>query len=187
MQQHMMESDPAEAVKYIWSRSKPFGGILSIIDYNSVKRILSDSSGYFSAYESQKYIIVERSLPSPGVCASPPTHSAHLNLPLQKIAPMSFSLSKEDKYNWRLSGLDDARIQMTTGSNNLQEVIFKPTLETATYFAEKTRSLMNAKSFSLVGDLGMNVDIVKDVINLLPVHWISHIVSCDLISICGPK
>ena len=66
---------------------------------------------------------------------------------------------------------------MTYGSDNLQNAIFKPTPETAKYFAEKTRSLVDAKSFGLMGGRVKNVDIVKDVINLLPVHWISHIVS----------
>ncbi len=76
------------------------------------------------------------------------------------------------------SSVEAAKIKLTTGSSSLHRAIFiKPTSETATYFAEKTRSLINAKSFELVDGKGKNVDIVKDVINLLPVHWICHIVS----------
>lgn len=73
------------------------------------------------------------------------------------------------------SSIEGAKIKFTTGSSSLHKAIFiKPTPETATFFAEKTLSLINSKSFGLEGK---NVDIVKDVINLLPVHWISHIVS----------
>jgi len=76
------------------------------------------------------------------------------------------------------SSVEAAKIKLTTGSSSLHKAIFtKPTSETATYFAEKTRGLINAKSFSLVHGQGKNVDIVKDVINLLPIHWICHIVS----------
>ena len=75
------------------------------------------------------------------------------------------------------AAIEEARTRLTTGSDALQKVIFQPTPDAASYFADKTRSLINAKSFSLVNHQARNVDIVKDVINLLPVHWISHIVS----------
>lgn len=75
------------------------------------------------------------------------------------------------------SAIEDAKTKLTTGSNTLQNAIFQSTPQIASYFADKTRSLINAKSFALVDYEPRNVDIVKDVINLLPVHWISHIVS----------
>ena len=60
----------------------------------------------------------------------------------------------------------------------ISKVVFlKPTPEIVAYFAENTRSLIETKSFAMVKSDIKHVDIVKDVINLLPVHWISHIVN----------
>lgn len=154
MEPHMMERDPAQAVKYMWSRPKPLGETCSIADYSSVGRILSDSSLYLSSYDAQKFTVVQRALGKPGV-------SDDRSLRAEEILA---------------SAIEDAKRKVISGSNSLQKVIFKPTPEIATYFAEKTRSLISSKSFGLVGGQGQIVDIVKDVINLLPVHWISHIV-----------
>lgn len=65
-------------------------------------------------------------------------------------------------------------------------VFLKPTPEIAAYFSEKTRSLIETKSFAQVKSDSRHVDIVKDVINLVPVHWICHIVNV-LCFLCLPS
>jgi len=62
MEPHMMENDPSNAAEYIWSRPVPPRPTYSIGDYNSVERILSDSSPYLSSYDSQKFTIVQPTL-----------------------------------------------------------------------------------------------------------------------------
>ncbi|KAF9004668.1 heme peroxidase [Cyathus striatus] len=42
------------------------------------------------------------------------------------------------------------------------------------YFVKKTEELLSSKSFTKVDSAAKSVDIVKDVINLIPVHWISQ-------------
>jgi hypothetical protein len=69
MEPHMMERDPEETAKYIWLRPEPLRTAYPIVDYSSVKRILSDSSPYLSSYESQKFAIIQPALKKPRVCA----------------------------------------------------------------------------------------------------------------------
>ncbi len=74
--------------------------------------------------------------------------------------------------------INELKNKAALGVAEISKVVFlKPTPEIATYFAQKTRSLIEAKSFATVHSDIHHVDIVKDVINLLPVHWISHIVN----------
>jgi hypothetical protein len=103
----------------------------------------------------------------------------------QKRRTLSISSGEEVKENDKslraeeiqASTIEDAKNRFTTGSKICQKTIFVPAPEIAEFFAKKTQSLINAKSFGLVSGRGKIVDIVKDVVNLLPVHWICHIVS----------
>ena len=45
-----------------------------------------------------------------------------------------------------------------------------------TYFYDKTRELMLAQSWTTVGANGKNVDIVRDVLKYVPIHWASEVV-----------
>ncbi|KAG8877662.1 hypothetical protein FRB98_006589 [Tulasnella sp. 332] len=43
-----------------------------------------------------------------------------------------------------------------------------------TFYGQMTSQLIREKSFSLVGQALRSIDIVQEVLNLVPVHWISH-------------
>jgi linoleate 10R-lipoxygenase len=43
----------------------------------------------------------------------------------------------------------------------------------------KTRALIHQKSFSLLGDSTRCFDVVKDVVNLAPIHWIADTLVSD--------
>lgn len=45
--------------------------------------------------------------------------------------------------------------------------------EYGVFYRETTARLIESKSFSLVGKGVRSVDIVRDVFNLVPVHWVS--------------
>jgi linoleate 10R-lipoxygenase len=47
-------------------------------------------------------------------------------------------------------------------------------------FSRMTSSLIKEKSVTHVGSTAKYVDIVKDVINLVPVHWIANEIVCVL-------
>lgn len=71
--------------------------------------------------------------------------------------------------------LEEAKNKLLSGAATVSEFIFSdldPSL--ATYFAKKTEELIKSKSFDHVGKGVRYVDIVRDVINLVPVHWISQ-------------
>ncbi|KAG8842829.1 hypothetical protein FRB96_004714 [Tulasnella sp. 330] len=51
----------------------------------------------------------------------------------------------------------------------------------AAFYGEMTAQLIKEKSFSLVGQASRSIDIVQDVLNLVPIHWISrHIAGIPL-------
>lgn len=48
----------------------------------------------------------------------------------------------------------------------------------AQYYGATTKRLIEEKSFSVVGKASRSVDIVRDVLNLVPVHFVArHLVS----------
>jgi len=73
------------------------------------------------------------------------------------------------------NALDKASDKLTTGTSEVSKYIFsKPEADVGSYFAKKTQALVKRNAFSKVGTESNFVDIVKDVINLLPIHWISQ-------------
>jgi hypothetical protein len=58
----------------------------------------------------------------------------------------------------------------------VNEILLKEVDKWAKYFAEETQHLIEQRSLDHIGKSGkvQYVDIVRDVINVLPVHWISH-------------
>lgn len=49
--------------------------------------------------------------------------------------------------------------------------------EIAKFFFEKTRELINSNSFNLSGSKTRSVNLVRDVLKAVPIHWIADIVS----------
>jgi len=73
------------------------------------------------------------------------------------------------------SAVDKATKKLTTGTSEVSKYIFsKPEADVGSYFAKKTQALVKSKAFSKVGTEVNFVDVIKDVINLLPIHWISQ-------------
>jgi linoleate 10R-lipoxygenase len=70
--------------------------------------------------------------------------------------------------------LDDVRGEMHRKA--IQQAIFHNIEHTgpiARHIESKTRALIHQKSFTLVGTNTRCIDIVKDVVNLAPIHWIA--------------
>jgi hypothetical protein len=73
------------------------------------------------------------------------------------------------------SALEKASAKLTTGTSEVSKYIFsKPEADVGSYFAKKTQALVKSNAFSKVGTEVKFVDVVKDVINLLPIHWVSQ-------------
>jgi len=75
-----------------------------------------------------------------------------------------------------LNALDEARKKFNSGAAVVSQSIFSSTDSTtlATYFLEKTEELIKTASINHVGKGVKYVDIVRDVINLIPVHYVSQ-------------
>jgi linoleate 10R-lipoxygenase len=70
--------------------------------------------------------------------------------------------------------LDDVRGEMHRKA--IQQAIFhniEHTGPVARHIESKARALIHQKSFALVGTTTRCIDIVKDVVNLAPIHWIA--------------
>lgn len=50
------------------------------------------------------------------------------------------------------------------------------TAKLLSYFHDKTRELMLSQSWTTVGGTSKNVDIVRDVLRYVPIHWASEVV-----------
>lgn len=63
-------------------------------------------------------------------------------------------------------------------ADHIRDALFPPgAMDTyARVFFDKTRELVREKVFPLVGLETYSVDIVRDVVNLVPVHWASTLV-----------
>jgi hypothetical protein len=68
----------------------------------------------------------------------------------------------------------DSLIQGKFNVERLLSVAGPPGNTWAHYFKEEALALIEEKSIQHAGSHGRFVDIVQDVINLLPVHWISE-------------
>lgn len=91
------------------------------------------------------------------------------NAVLTNIVSQDMTLSDE-------STQEAARTMLTQGYRKLESLLTSTHSggTWATYFKEETISLIQAKSVRHVGHHSSYVDIVGDVINLLPIHWISE-------------
>lgn len=79
-------------------------------------------------------------------------------------------MQSEDK---KRVALDKAKQTLMEGVKTISQNIFsKPEPKFAEFFASKTEGLIKAKSFEHVGSKVQYVDIVRDVVNLVPLHWI---------------
>lgn len=72
--------------------------------------------------------------------------------------------------------IEESKQKLAAGDVEISRLVFiKPASDTATFFAKEARKLIEATSFKFATNQNL-VDIVKDVINPLPIHWISCIV-----------
>lgn len=78
---------------------------------------------------------------------------------------------KNDK---RISQLKAVDKELVKAKDEVFKIATSSPKDLAAYFEKKTKQLINAKSFNSTDKTAKYVDIVQDVINLLPIHWISQ-------------
>lgn len=88
----------------------------------------------------------------------------------------SGSVRSEAAENKARNEEDALRTRFARNTASVSKSIFgnKSAPEAANYFGKKTQYLIETKSFDTVGHKASYIDIVRDVINLLPIYWLSQ-------------
>uniref|UniRef100_A0A7G1PUP4 Dioxygenase n=1 Tax=Tricholoma matsutake TaxID=40145 RepID=A0A7G1PUP4_TRIMT len=145
--------------KYTWTRPQ-LPSVTGVINsFNGVKQVLSDPS-FVSAYNDRILDII----------TTPPT---------------------ADKEDHKLTILHKTRSDFVKGRKNVESLLpySEPPHETwAGYFTKEVKALITEKAVHHIGDNSKYVDIVGDVINLVPVRWVSEkILGLPLKTISNPS
>ncbi|KAF8154674.1 heme peroxidase [Crassisporium funariophilum] len=149
MEDHLKTQNPGLAEKYTWKRPRALASTIPLDSFTDVTQVLTEPQNFMSAYGSRLFTTGQPFL--------------------TKKVDTSKSEDKKQK------ALSKATTALTSGTAELSKLIFsKPNEDTISYFAKETQALIKSKSFDHVGKPIKYVDIVKDVINLVPIHWISQ-------------
>ncbi|KAF8908079.1 heme peroxidase [Gymnopilus junonius] len=147
MKENLKKVDPSAFPKYAWNRPRPLSPSVTVDTFKEVQRVLADEGTYLSAYDGRLFTIVQPTL-------------------IKKMDKGTL----RDKEKLR-NGSDAASAKLVSGITELSKAIFaKPDANVSSYFAQKTAALIKQKAF-LAADITY-VDIVRDVVNLLPVYWL---------------
>ncbi|CAA7270854.1 unnamed protein product [Cyclocybe aegerita] len=162
MEDHMRHMSPDLVDKYTWTEPRRLSPTVAVDRFVDVKKVLEDESAYLSAYGGRLFKTVE-----------------------PQVVKKKDTVRGEDR---RVAAIESAKRKLIAGAADVSKAIFnKPDPEFASYFVNKTKTLIENKSFDKVGSKTKCVDIVKDVINLLPIHWASDILGLPLKTYSNPQ
>ncbi|KAF8657589.1 hypothetical protein AX16_002170 [Volvariella volvacea WC 439] len=150
MKDHMSK-DPATKKfvhKYKWTRPELPRPIVHLKTYGAVKAVLADQASFASPYEERLFTVVR-----------------------DLIVPESIRGPITDKNEAILRA---ALRDLQKGQAAVTKVLASQGTKLAKFFAERTQHLVKQKTVSHIGRPEKYLDVVKDVINLLPLHWISE-------------
>ncbi|KAG2004633.1 heme peroxidase [Coprinopsis cinerea AmutBmut pab1-1] len=150
LEEHWKVHKPELVGKYTWTRPRQQPTIVPVGDYEIVTKVFADNSAFLSAYETRTLNAVKATLEK----------SVRRTLTLRgKRVSQAPGGSTTDK-------------RLTQGRDEINTQILA--LPLSTYFSSKTKELIKAKGFTSADGSTAYVDIVRDVINLLPVHFVSQ-------------
>jgi len=147
MEKNLEQKNPDLASKYVWTRPRPHLPTVPIDTFAGVHQVLTGPD-FSSAYNKRLFEIVTPTL----------------------------KLQGKGSDERALNILEEASKKFIDGTTDVSERLFSDLdpMTLAAYFSKKTEGLISSKSFKHVGKGLKYVDIVRDVINLLPVYWISQ-------------
>lgn len=152
MRSALQDRDPATVDKYTWTRPKKQPAVVPVSTYAGVKKVLSDDKSFISASDTRLLSVTK-----------PFISSKKLN--------RTSTWRKSDK---RLSTLKTTDKDIIKAKDEIVTLILSDPASLSTYFAKKAQELITTKSFTSSDKQTSSVDIVRDVINLLPVHYIAE-------------
>ena len=183
MRENLAETSPSLVDKYIWTRPRQDSPTVTFDTLADVKQVLKEPH-FVSAYNYRLYNVVKPFLPEkrPSVLTTvskrmvrhlPVAHDCILIIYYQSVRKKStpttaVTATKENEVSEAIRHLHE-------GVSQVSSLIHKEsTADWVTFFSKTTEDLIKAKAFEPVSKGVKYVDIVKDVINILPIHWISH-------------
>ena len=183
MRENLAETSPSLVDKYVWTRPRQDSPTVTFDTLADVKQVLKEPH-FVSAYDHQLYNVVKPFLPKKRPSAFttvskrmvrhlPVGHDSILIIYYQSVTKKSTpttaaTATKENEVSEAIRHLHE-------GVSQVSSLIHKEsTANWVTFFSKATEDLIKAKAFEPVSKGVKYVDIVKDVINILPIHWISH-------------
>ncbi|KJA17192.1 hypothetical protein HYPSUDRAFT_46645 [Hypholoma sublateritium FD-334 SS-4] len=153
------EKHPGESAKYDWARPKPRLETITVQNFAHVKRVLEDTKVYKSSFENQMFTIVQPTL-----------------VPKASFGSLRRKLGRS-KTDTEVLAVREAETKFTASTAKLSHAIFSRSAQEIPHsFKLTVQSLVKAKSISQIGSGATThyVDIIRDVINLLPIYWLSE-------------
>lgn len=179
MKTNLETTNPALVPKYTWTRPRPPPS-LSIVDtFDGVKQVLGDTDSFMSAYDGRLFTVAEPVLGERQVIIYQfRIIGKSVLMIFFKFQAGVSTLEDEERVQ---NALDACRKKFTAGTLDVSRSIFvNPDLSTADFFGRRTSALIREKSYDN-GGMVAYVDIVKDVINAVPIHWVCQ----EIVGLCN--
>ncbi|KAF6760375.1 heme peroxidase [Ephemerocybe angulata] len=146
MKSNLQEYHPELVEKYNWNPPTKAGTpVTPVKTFAGVKQVLTP--GFISTADNRIYTIAK--------------------------PVITKKLSRRDSVK-RLSTLKGLSSDLTKSSREVFELAFSKPADVSAFFAKKTQELIDTHSYSSADKSFKFVDVINDVVNLLPIHWISQ-------------
>jgi linoleate 10R-lipoxygenase len=166
MRENLAKTNPSLVDKYIWTRPRQDSPTLTFDTFVGVKEVLKEPH-FVSAYDHRLYNVVKPFLPKTRPSAFT-TVSKRMTIIKKSTPTTAVTPTKENE-------LPEAIRHLHEGVSQVSSLIHREsTTDWVTFFSKTTEDLIKAKTFEPVSKGVKYVDIVKDVINILPILWISQ-------------
>ena len=183
MRENLAKTNPSLVDKYIWTRPRQDSPTLTFDTLAGVKQVLKEPH-FVSAYDHRLYNVVKPFLPKTRPSAFttvskrmvrhlPVAHHSILIIYYQSVIKKSapataVTATKENEPSEAIRHLHE-------GVSQVSSLIHREsTTDWVTFLSKTTEDLIKTKAFEPTSKGVKYVDIVKDVINILPIHWISQ-------------
>jgi linoleate 10R-lipoxygenase len=183
MRENLAKTNPSLVDKYIWTRPRQDSPTLTFDTFVGVKEVLKEPH-FVSAYDHRLYNVVKPFLPK-----TRPSAFTTVSKRMVRHLPAAYHFILTIHYQTIIKKSTPTTAVTPTKENELPEAIRhlhegvsqvsslihrESTTDWVTFFSKTTEDLIKAKTFEPVSKGVKYVDIVKDVINILPILWISQ-------------
>lgn len=170
-----MANDPkirSQTNKYTWDRPILSKKIVKVEDYAGAKHVLLQPNDFVPRYTELTFDIVQHLLIKESIVC-------FKKYPLGSSSLIFHQLQGSDIVS-RETAIKAAKEAFIQGKAVVNKIVHLNKRKIADYFVNKVSELLDSKSFKHVGHSMQYVDLIKDVLNLAPIHWAAQEVVRDL-------